>query len=304
MEKVQGCIFNIQKFSVHDGAGIRDVVFLKGCPLRCQWCSNPESQATEPEYAYNRSRCLGSNICGYCIKSCPNKAMEKGPGTTIRCKKEFCKHCGRCVVVCPTKARKQIGEYVTAEEVYRRTQDQKYTWRVNGGVTISGGEPLMQIDFLCRLLKKYKEVGIHTAIETSGYAPWEDLHKAAELCDCIFYDIKLMDPEKHKKYTGVDNMMIKANLHRLRQLHPSLHVTVRTPIIPSVNDDMDNLRATAEFLRDIGGVDDYELLPYHKLGEAKYRHLGREYFLKGIQVPDKESISRLNEVLRKICVRR
>lgn len=300
MDKLRGTIFNIQKFSVHDGAGVRDVVFFKGCPLRCVWCANPESQEHGPEMAYNMNQCLGTDVCGYCIKACPHAALSKGRGTTVAFDKSACVLCGKCASICPPKARKIFGEEVTVDEVYRRTQSQKATWRVNGGITISGGEPLSQGEFLCALLEKYKAVGIHTAIETCGYAPWNVLKEAAKLCDCIFYDVKLMDPEKHKRYTGVDNVRIIDNLKNLRATYPDQEVIVRTPVIPTINDDEENLTETAKFLKSIGGVTDYELLPYHNLGLPKYQQLEKQYALEQLAVPDKERIKVKNEELRRM----
>ena len=300
MENPHGIIFNIQRFSVHDGAGVRDVVFLKGCPLRCVWCANPESQESGPELAYNMNQCLGTDVCGYCIKVCPNAALSRGRGTVVAFNKKACMLCGKCVAVCPPKARKIFGEEVTVDEVYRRTQSQKATWRVNGGVTVSGGEPLAQGEFLCALLEKYKSVGVHTAIETCGYAPWSVLKNAAKLCDCVFFDVKLMDPEKHKQFTGVDNVRILDNLKRMRETYPNLEIIVRTPVIPTINDDTGNLTEIAHFLKAIGGVTDYELLPYHNLGMPKYQQLAKQYKLEQLAMPDKEQVKALNEELRQV----
>lgn len=298
-----GRIFNIQRFSVHDGPGIRDIVFFKGCPLRCLWCSNPESQGTGLELGFRTERCIGAEGCGYCIEACPGGVLKAGESGLPEAG-EGCTRCGRCAAACPAQARRLFGEDVTVEEVAARLQNQAGAWRASGGVTLSGGEPLMQADFAAALLGRLKETGIHTALETCGYAPWEAVEQVAALCDVVYFDVKLADRDRHLRYTGVDNRIILDNLARLRGGFPQLHLVARTPVVPGVNDG-EELEAIARLLGGIGGMDGYELLPYHSYGEGKYRQLGRQYGLADTAPPDKEELAAQNERLQRIaCVER
>lgn len=298
MEPVKGRIFNIQKFSVHDGPGIRDIVFMKGCPLQCIWCANPESQRFDLQMGYQKSKCLGEKICGYCVQICPEQALQSQNGGSIATDTSRCTNCQQCVAVCPTMARRTFGEDVTVEEVYRRVQSQSSAWRATGGVTISGGEPLMQAKFLELLLKKMKENGIHTAIETSGYAPWEDFSAVVRLCDMVHMDVKILDSDKHKKFVGSDNRIILENLKKFRQAFPEKNIIVRTPVIPGINDKKEELFAIADFLQGIGEIQDYELLPYHSFGRGKYEQLQRQYPMGDLAAADANEVRKINDELR------
>lgn len=298
MEQLTGRVFNIQRFSVHDGPGIRDIVFVKGCPLKCKWCSNPESQAYEIQIGYNITKCLGTDICGYCIKACKHGALKNGLGTTVERDNSKCIGCRACVNICPTTATKIFGEDMTVEDVCKAVDNQTGVWRANGGITISGGEPLMQADFVAKVLEKLKKQGMNTALETSGYASWDSLEKVAKWCDTIHYDIKVMDREKHKELTGVYNDIILENLIKLRKNFPKINIIVRTPVIPGLNDSDENLIDTVKYLKEIGGVNDYELLPYHAYGSAKYQQIQMEYQLQDITAPNKEEVKKLNDKLR------
>ena len=205
LQEITGRIFNIQKYCIHDGPGIRDVIFMKGCPLKCTWCSNPESQSSELQLAYNKTKCIGAELCGDCIGECTSEALSVGEDNKIVIDREKCTNCQRCVEVCCSKALQIFGKVMTVDEVIQNTLKQESAWRSNGGITISGGEPLVQADFVMELLRKYKGLGVHTAIETTGYVSWEKLANTVPFCNLIFYDIKLMDSEQHKKHTGVKN---------------------------------------------------------------------------------------------------
>lgn len=298
MEQLKGRIFNIQKFSVHDGPGIRDIVFMKGCPLRCKWCANPESQKYEIQIGYQKSKCLGEQICGYCVKACPEAALQAHEEGWIVLNGQRCTNCRKCVQICPTSARRAFGEDVTVEEIYQRLQNQACTWRANGGVTISGGEPLMQAKFVEMLLRKLKANGIHTAIETSGYASWEDFSAVARWCDVIHMDLKILDSEKHQNYVGCDNQLILENLKKLCEQFSEKTIIIRTPVIPGINDDVETLTAIADFLHQVGNIQDYELLPYHAFGRSKYEQLQRDYPMGDTEAANTDKIHALNEQLR------
>lgn len=298
MQIKTGRIVNIQKYSVHDGPGIRDLVFMKGCPLKCMWCSNPETQSFDFQLAFNNIRCIGAEQCGYCAESCNKEAIIIDQEGSIQLDRNKCIQCFSCVEVCCSKALHVFGVDMTVNEVFDKTQDQAETWRSNGGITISGGEPLMQADFLAELLEKYKSVGVHTAIETTGYCSWETFEKVARWCNLIYYDVKLMNPVKHKKYTGVDNKLILENLKRLSETFPESEIIVRTPVIPGINDKNEEIMEIVNFLITLKKIDDYELLAYHAFGSNKYKFLGRTYKMGGIGSPSKAQIEEMNQQAR------
>jgi pyruvate formate lyase activating enzyme len=294
---MQGRIFNIQRFSVHDGPGIRDTVFLKGCPLRCVWCSNPESQAREQELAWNCTRCIG---CGNCVRTCRSKgtgALSFDAQKGVSIDRHVCSRCYECVKTCHAEALHIYGEDVTAEDVMSQTIKRNVLWRGNGGITVSGGEVLMQSEFAAELLAKHHAAGIHTAIETSLYGAWSSVEKIVQHCDLVFCDIKIFDTGLHKKYTGVSNECIKENFQKMQQMFPNLEIIVRTPVIPGINDTEDNFLAIAEFLKN-SSIRDYELLGFHNFGEQKYAQLGRSYDMAGVSNVKKSDILPYNNLLR------
>jgi len=293
-----GFIFNIQKFSVHDGPGIRDVIFMKGCPLRCRWCCNPESQNTFAEVGYIQKRCIGVKECGFCLEKCPRNAIYVTENGLVDIDRHRCNNCGDCALVCPAKAITLFGEKVVVEDILKMVEQDSASWRSNGGITVSGGEPLLQSEFVSSLFKECRKRGINTAIETSGYARWENIEKVCRYTDLIFYDIKHMDADKHKECTGVSNELILENLLKISSSFPQTPVIVRTPIIPGFNDTEENIDATIEFLSKVKNLKDYELLGYHAFGQPKYRQLGRQYLLEGLKPPGKDYISELNERVR------
>lgn len=251
-----GTIFDIKEFAVFDGPGMRQTVFFKGCPLRCQWCHNPEGLCMQPQLMVSRASCTD---CGRC------KAV---------CQHETCIACGACVAVCPLRLRKIAGEVVSSEELVRRIRkNASYYARYGGGVTFSGGEPLMQPRFLLEVLEQIPD--LHRAIETSGFCDPAVFAKVVRHLDYVMMDLKIFDEEKHLRYTGVSNQKI---LENARQLCSSdTPFVIRIPVIPGVNDSEGNYRATAEFLRGAKSLQKVELLPYHKTAGAKYSMLGMEY---------------------------
>lgn len=293
--ELKGRIFNIQRFSVHDGPGVRDTIFMKGCPLRCLWCSNPESQSFAPQIGWRGKKCIG---CGACLEACPEKALSRAEDGAIVRDTGSCTLCLACVKVCYAQAMHVYGEEYTVDEVYAKVRNQPMAWRSDGGVTVSGGEPLSQADFVGALLEKFRRYSLHTAIETTLYAPFENVAKVVPHASLVYADMKFFSDEKHRKYTGVGNERIKANLKRLKTEFPGAELVVRTPLIPGINDDDAELDAIVDFLRDVPGLDDYELLPFHAFGQPKYEQLGLEYAVKDIVPPDKEEVEKRNNVLR------
>jgi pyruvate formate lyase activating enzyme len=282
----KGLVFNIQKFSLHDGPGIRTIVFLKGCPLACMWCSNPEGRAASPELILTRDRCIGTDECERCITVCLEKAITKDAHGELHIDRSSCDGCGDCAYMCPSKALEVSGEWVGVADVIRIVEeDDAFYARSGGGLTVSGGEPLAQGAFVRALLEAARSRGIDTAIETSGLCNWKTIRDVAPLADRIYFDIKCLDPDKHERVTGVSNRKILDNFQRLRAELPDVDVVVRTPVIPSINDSEDDIRAIAEFVDDAGGASAYELLPYHGFGEPKYAKLGKHYPLSHLEPP-------------------
>ena len=297
MNKTTGTIFNIQKYSVHDGPGIRTTVFLKGCPLRCRWCSNPESQLLRPELAFSPHKCLGTDKCQWCIKACPNDAIRPSANGYIEFDADKCVQCHSCAKACPAGALVVHGEEMTVAQVIAKVEeDSMFYARSGGGMTLSGGEPFMQSEFALALFKTAKKHRINTCVETCGMCDTEVLVEAAGYLDTLIYDVKCMDPELHKANTGVSNEKILANLKTVREAHPDLSILVRTPVIPGFNDTEEEIAAICDFLVTLPGVK-YELLPYHKMGKPKYESLGRPFPMDGTEL-DEERFHALMDVAR------
>jgi len=289
--KTTGSIFNIQKYSVHDGPGIRTIVFLKGCPLSCQWCSNPESQSIKPQIAYNQGRCLGTDKCDRCITACPQNAIAKGPDNTLTINRELCRSCETldCAKVCPSQGIIIYGETKSVQEILDTVeQDAIFYARSGGGMTLSGGEPLMQAEFALALLREAKKRRLKTAIETCGHVPWETLREAAPLLNSVLFDLKTMDTQRHMEKTGAGNERILENLKKLLTEFPKLPVLVRTPVIPGFNNTEQDAEAIGRFLKGYPNVS-FEALPYHRLGTQKYIFLGKDYQLGDIALADGEA---------------
>jgi pyruvate formate lyase activating enzyme len=286
-----GLIFNIQKYSVHDGPGIRTTVFLKGCPLRCPWCHNPEGISHKREMAVLESRCIG---CGQCRIACEHGSVIPGDGP-LPPRSEMCELCGACVEACPTRARQVLGEEVSVGHVLETVlQDLVYYEESGGGVTFSGGEPFCQPEFLLGLLEACRERGLHTAVDTCGLARQADLFTAAALADLFLYDLKFMDDAKHRHYTGVSNALILENLQALGGKHE--HIWVRVPLIAGINDHQADLEAAARFAAAVPGVRQVNLLPFHRNGQSKNLRLGWDNRMAGLEPPDTESVNRAAEI--------
>lgn len=263
-----GRVFDVQRFSLHDGPGIRTVIFLKGCPLRCSWCANPESQQAGPQIAWFESLCVS---CGRCVEACPQGAVSMDAGR-VRTDRRLCTAWGECAAACSRGARRLMGREATVDEVMEEVRrDAVFYRRSGGGVTFSGGEPLAQPEFLVECLRRCRRWGYHTAVETCGQARWEDLRAAAGLTDLFLYDIKHLDPLRHQRLTGVHNALIIRNLERLLALGAA--VTVRVPVVPGANDDRESMDALAAFVASHAEIRRIELLPCHALGAHKYAAL-------------------------------
>jgi len=264
-----GIIFNVQKYAVQDGPGIRTTVFLKGCPLHCFWCHNPESRSPAAEVVTLENRCL---VCGQCREDCPIHSSAEAPLPPPGQNPE-CTLCAACVESCSTGARQMIGRIVTIEEVMRQlVQDRVFYEESGGGITVSGGEPLLQADFLFALLAACRDAELHTAVDTSGYAPWPDLLKVVPVTDLFLYDVKLIDDATHRRYTGVSSEPILNNLQTLGRHHAN--IWVRIPVIPGLTDAPDQMEALASFVAPLPGITQVHLLPYHGTGVQKHRRLG------------------------------
>ncbi|GHU65817.1 glycyl-radical enzyme activating protein [Clostridia bacterium] len=290
-----GLILDIDRFSTHDGSGIRMAVFLKGCPLNCAWCHSPESRKAAPQLLYQVARCRS---CGWCVKECPLAAItlhDDGGGISIDRKR--CAHCFRCASICPTSALRIAGTMRSVDsivEIARR--DQSFYINSGGGVTVSGGEPLMQSSFVEALMKRLHEIPVHTALETSGQGDEDVLLRIAQQTDLIYYDIKLLDDDLHRQHVGVSNNRILSNLRALAA-HDTIRsrVCVRTPCIPGINDSPDQIRAIAVFVRSLG-IQMMETLPYNTMADAKYEWLDEPYPLKDLPERDAAYYRMLSEL--------
>ena len=282
-----GRLYDIQGFSVQDGPGIRTTAFLKGCPLRCPWCHSPESQLYIKQLSWISMRCLGMDACSSrCAEACPKNAIEPGPVRTdpqsgkeirlVHVKRDLCDNCGLCAEKCYAEALFLCGRDYTVDELTERLlRDRSFYEHSGGGVTISGGEALLQIDFVEAVLKRMKENGIHTALDTTGYAKWETVERTIPYTDLYLYDIKHMDSKKHEAVVKVPNELILENAEKLAARGKKLQI--RIPVIPMFNQDEENIRATAQFCAGLGdAVTMVQLLPYHNLGVMKYLRISDE----------------------------
>jgi len=284
-------ISDIQRFSVHDGPGIRTIVFFKGCPLRCQWCQNPETYSIEKQLMYTRERCI---LCGLCIKACPQQAigMDRS-GLTMSWDK--CNNCGECTKVCFSGAREVVGREMTVDEVVEEVmKDEVFYRNTNGGVTLSGGDVTLQAPFAARLLRVLKEKGIHNAIETCGYSRWEALESILYYTDLVLYDIKLFDSGKHKYYTGAGNEPILQNLMKIARMN--IPLVLRYPFVPGVNDTVEDLRNLAELALKTKALS-VHIMPFHQLGEPKWYGTGKPYLFSSAKSPTEEALDHAKETI-------
>lgn len=288
---VSGIVFNVQKFSVHDGKGIRTLIFLKGCPLRCKWCSNPESQRMDFERAFNPTRCLTAPVCGRCVAVCPHGAIRMINGMLCN-DRSRCQECFACAEACPSGAQSVYGEKRTVDAILRRVEeDDVFYARSGGGLTLSGGEALAQPGFVLALLREARRRRINTAMETCGHYPYEALAEACALLNSLIFDIKSMNSARHKEFTGVGNELILRNFRRMCEEFPDLPLHVRTPVIPGFNDTEEDILAIRAALPRRANLR-YELLPYHRMGQPKYEYIGRVYPYEGV-LPDDQRMARL-----------
>ena len=272
----KGIIFNIQHFSTDDGPGIRTTVFLKGCNLRCPWCHNPESQSGVPEMMFYRQKCIG---CGKCIEVCPQAGRN--------CFTEACLHCGKCAAVCPAEALVSCGKEMSVAEVLEEVLRDRDLYEISGGgVTLSGGEPVLQTAFLAELLQELKKAGVHTAVETAGCYETERLERILPFVDLLYMDLKCLEEEKHRRVIGASNGPILQNIQVAAQ--KAKKPVIRIPVIPGFNDG--ELPAMAEYIRNLPGHMEVELLPYHDMCAGKYEALNRPFLVEGYTVPGAEAM--------------
>ena len=288
----KGVVFNVEKYAIHDGPGIRTTVFFKGCPLHCWWCHNPEGQSRSFELVFRPSRCIG---CGECIKSCTGQALAYESRQLVIDRKR-CTACGSCVSKCPSEALSIAGKMTSVEDVTRIIEkDMPFYDESKGGVTFSGGEPLLQPDFLEALLDECVKRSINTTLDTSGYASPNVVERFCRKVNLLLYDIKIMNDVRHRKYTGVSNRVILRNLQRIVKNGGTVEVSL--PIIPLINDGEENIEKTGEFLASLRKIESVSILPYHRLGVDKYRSLGKLYRLSDTPTPSTGKIKMIKEEL-------
>jgi pyruvate formate lyase activating enzyme len=289
MKNLKGLVYDLQHFAIHDGPGIRTLVYMKGCPLKCLWCSTPQTQKGTFEIIHIETNC---QECGRCVETCPVDAITISEDTGLQIDRKRCTHCADCVEACPHQALEFAGKHMTVEELFKEIdKDSPFYRRSNGGVTIGGGEATMQHEYVSEVLKMCKKRYIHTAMETCGFVKWEHLEKILEYLDLVYMDIKHMDPIVHEELTGVSNELILENARRTSDLRPLI---IRIPVVPGCNDSHENISATAKFAAELG--DNFmriELLPYHQFGTQTYSRLGRDYMLSDVEAPTEDQMNRL-----------
>jgi len=288
----EGIIVKIQRCSIQDGPGIRTTIFLKGCPLRCLWCSNPETQNPFIELEYDRARCASQ--CYECLSACNEGALLKEEYITIN--REKCTGCGKCAEICYREALTLVGRKMDVEQVVDEVErDRPFYEESGGGVTLSGGEPLYQAEFAKQIAKECKRKHISTALDTSGYVNWKILCDILNYIDLVLYDIKHVDAQEHKRCTGVSNHLILENARRVSE--KSTPLILRIAVIPGVNDTAKNLRQLADFANNLPHLSGVHLLPYHRIGASKYSMLGREYPMVDLQQPTKKYMRKIKNAL-------
>ena len=289
---MKATIFNIQKFSIHDGPGIRTVVFFKGCPLRCKWCSNPESQIAHPQIMWNREKCMH---CRLCESGCPTNSISF-ENNMLHFQYKSCSGSMTCIMQCPEKALEYAGKEMTLSEVMEEVmKDKDFYEESGGGVTLSGGEVLAQADFALELLKECKKKGIHTALETTGCASFETFEKVTDPAGLLLFDMKHYDREKHIEYTGASNEQIIRNMKAAVQA--GKQIIARIPVIPGANSSLQDAGGFAGLLHDIG-IKDVDLLPFHQFGESKYDRLGMDYGMKDVKALHQEDLEKYLQVFK------
>jgi pyruvate formate lyase activating enzyme len=285
-----GLVFLIQRYSIQDGPGIRTTVFLKGCPLKCWWCQNPESVDNRTELM-THSNCL---TCGKCVEACPDEAIMIDSLIGRKIDRKKCTRCFSCLEACPVKALTRVGDFMTIGEVLAEAvRDEVFYYRSGGGITLSGGEPLLQAAFTYELLKACQERGFHTALDTCGFAPWPVFEKVLRYVNLVLYDIKHLDSEQHKIATGKSNVLI---LNNLRKIPSHIKVWLRVPLIPGYNDSPENLQGIGRLGKEIN-AEKVSILPYHKFGEGKIQQIGKKYVLEGMTLSSKEANQEAQKII-------
>jgi len=292
MRSFEPLLFSIKRYALHDGPNIRTTVFFKGCPLRCFWCHNPEGISSGSEVVFIPDKCIG---CRECLAGCPQQALSLASLGIVR-DHERCSNCFECVEICPSLAQEGVGYTSSVEQIMAEIEkDLPFFDQSGGGVTFSGGEPLMQKDSLVALLKRCGDMGIHRAVDTTGFAPTPHLLEVAEHTEMFLFDIKHMDPHLHREFTGVPNELILSNLERIACL--PVDIRIRIPLLKGINDSDENIGATAQFIAGLGRIRRVDLLAYHHFASGKYTKLGSNYFGTEGNVPDTLTISRVKKTL-------
>jgi len=294
---ISGNILRFERASIHDGQGLRTVLFLKGCTLNCPWCSTPESRILEPQRAYIQDLCT---LCGRCIVACPEQALTLADnGHKVAYDQAKCKLCFSCAAVCPQNAIKKYGFNLTvAETVEQIRKDEVFYFHSGGGLTISGGEPFRQPEFSTAVLKESKKLGIHTAVESCMHVPYEQIELALPWLDHLYADIKQMDSQLHRLWLGEDNRLILENITKVNAAGLPLDITIRLPLIPGFNDGDQNLRDTVQFCSKLVNIKEIEILPYHRLGIDTYRYLGLDYQCQDLTPPSEVYLQERAAIMR------
>lgn len=291
-----GTVLRIEKTSIHDGAGLRTVVFLKGCPLACRWCSTPEGQRRMVDIGLATQLCDG---CGICVDACPESCFSIDDDGTCSLDRERCTYCLDCIESCPQGAVKAYGQNMTVSEVLEQiSRDEIFYFFSGGGVTISGGECLTQADFVAAILEECRARGIDTALETSLFSPWDEVLKVLPHVNSLYVDIKHSDSRTHQELTGVGTELIWENLERIDEMDRKLPIIIRIPLIPGLNDSDANLQTTLKKVSGLKQVQCIDLLPYHRLGVSTYESLGKKYTLKSLQAPAPDYMAERTNFLR------
>jgi len=290
MSEKKCLVSSIERFTTNDGPGIRTIVFLKGCPLRCKWCSSPETHHHYPEILYESKKCIG---CGDCSNVCKRNAIQLNEIEKVELDWSNCNNCLECTKVCASGALSVKGHYIAAEEVVSEIERDSVFYReTGGGVTISGGEPFMQIDCIINILRICNELNINTALETSGYIDWSKIKIVLPFINLLFVDLKCVNPKKHRELTGKSSKQILKNIRKIDQQTATDYI-IRFPFIPSLNDSIEDVKELCSFINNLDRIKLLEILPYHELGVEMYDNLGKTFSLERIKPPDDEQINKI-----------